>query len=163
MLLATSFYTVVLAIHIMGVVIAFGVTFAYPFMNTFVRRADPRVLPGFHRIQHHVGQRVITPGMVVILVAGIYLASKLHVWGKFYVGWGMGVIILLGALGGMFFSPREARLAELAQRDIDATGTGEITFSAEYERLSRQVAMVGMFGNVLILAAIYFMTAQTGA
>jgi hypothetical protein len=126
-------------------------------------RTEPRSMPGFHRIQDAVGKRVISPFMGLALLAGIYLASKLHVWSDFYVQWGLGVIIVVGALGGAFFSPRERRLAALAERDVTASGDGEVVFSEEYKALRRQVLMVGLTANALILLTIYFMTAQTGA
>jgi hypothetical protein len=163
---ALTFYTVVLAVHIAAVVVAFGVTFAYPVMYAVGQRMEPRAMPALHRIQDHVGKRVISPGMVVVLAAGVYLASKLHVWSDFYVQWGFGAIIVVGGLGGAFFAPRERRLAELAERDIaasDQTGAGEIVFSEEYKAGRRQVLNVGLLANLLILATVYFMTAQTGA
>ena len=79
------------------------------------------------------------PFLGLALLAGIYLASKLHAWSDFYVQWGLGVIIVLGALGGAFFAPRERKLAELAERDVAAAGDGEVTFSEEYQALRRQV------------------------
>ena len=160
---AVTFYTFVLAVHIAAIVIAFGVTFAYPVMYAVGIRAEPRSMPGLHRIQDAVGKRVISPFMGLALLAGIYLASKLHAWSDFYVQWGLGVIIVVGALGGAFFSPRERRLAALAERDVTASGDGEVAFSEEYQALRRQVLMVGLTANALILLTIYFMTAQTGA
>jgi hypothetical protein len=144
------------------------VTFAYPVMYAVGVRTEPRSMPGVHRIQDAVGKRVISPFLGLALLAGIYLASKLHVWGDFYVQWGLGAIILVGALGGAFFAPRERRLAELAERDIaaaDQTSPGErnVVFGAEYKALRQQVLAVGLFANVLVLLTIYFMTAQTGA
>src|ERR1700730_8939597 len=135
---AVTFYPFVLAVHIAAIVIAFGVTFAYPVMYAVGIRAEPRSMPGMHRIQDQVGKRVISPFMGLALLAGIYLAGKLHVWSDFYVQWGLGAIIVLGALGGAFFAPRERRLAELAERDIaaaDQTSHGEqsVVFSAEYK------------------------------
>jgi hypothetical protein len=167
-ILAVTFYTFVLAVHIASIVIAFGVTFAYPVMYAVGIRAESRSMPGLHRIQDRVGQRVISPFLGLALLAGIYLASKLHVWSDFYVQWGLGAIILLGALGGAFFAPRERRLAELAERDIAAAdegspGEGEVSFSAEYKALRQQVLTVGLASNLLVLVTIYFMTAQTGA
>jgi hypothetical protein len=114
---AVSFYQVVLAVHIAAVVVAFGVTFAYPIIFAVVAKADPRALPALHRAELAVGQRLITPGLGIVVVAGIYLASKLHVWSAFYVQWGLGAAIVLGALGGMFFTPTAKRLIELAERD----------------------------------------------
>jgi hypothetical protein len=165
---AVTFYTVALAIHIAAIVIAFGVTFAYPVMYGVGIRSEPASMPGFHRIQDSVGKFVITPFLAVALAAGIYLASKLHVWSLFYVQWGLAVIILIGGLGGAFFAPRERRLAELAERDLAAAGpspgsTGATIFSAEYLALRRQIFLVNLGANVLVLATIYFMTAQTGA
>jgi hypothetical protein len=165
---AVTFYTLALAVHIAAIVIAFGVTFAYPVMYAVGIRSESRSMPGFHRIQDSVGKFVISPFLGLALLAGIYLASKLHVWSDFYVQWGLVVIVVIGALGGLFFAPRERRLAELAQRDIaaaDQTAPGEpnVVFSAEYKALRQQVLSVGLLANVLILLTIYFMTAQTGA
>src|SRR6185312_801284 len=118
MVLAVTFYTFVLAVHIAAIVIAFGVTFAYPVMYAVGIRSEPRSMPGLHRIQHTVGKFFISPFIGLSLLAGIYLASKLHAWSRFYVQWGLGAIILLGGLGGAYLAPRERKLAELAERDI---------------------------------------------
>src|ERR1700730_16822969 len=132
---AVTFYTFALAVHIAAVVIAFGVTFAYPVMYAVGIRAEPRSMPGLHRIQDSVGKFVISPFMGLALLAGIYLASKLHSWSDFYVQWGIAMIVILGAL----FAPRERRLAELAASDIaaaDQTSPGSsIVFGEEYKRL----------------------------
>jgi Predicted integral membrane protein (DUF2269) len=156
---AVTFYTFVLAAHIASIVIAFGVTFAYPVMYAVGLKREPQTMPGFHRIQDHVGRFVITPFLALALLCGIYLASKLEVWSDFYVQWGLAAIIVLGGLGGAFFAPRERKLAELADRDLAQGGT----FSPDYMALRRQVAIVGYVANVLVLLTIYFMTAQTGA
>jgi hypothetical protein len=165
---AVTFYTFVLAVHIAAIVIAFGVTFAYPVMYAVGIRSEPRSMPGLHRIQDTVGKFVISPFIGLALLAGIYLASKLHVWSDFYVQWGLGAIIVLGGLGGAFFAPRERRLAELAERDIAAAdaaspGEREVVFGAEYKALRKLVLTVGLAANALILLTIYFMTAQVGA
>ncbi|HEX4467022.1 MAG TPA: hypothetical protein VH025_07530 [Solirubrobacteraceae bacterium] len=164
---AVTFYTFALAVHIAAIVIAFGVTFAYPVMYAVGIRTEPRSMPGLHRIQDSVGKFVISPFIGLALLAGIYLASKLHVWSDFYVQWGLGAIIVLGGLGGAYFAPRERKLAELADRDVAAADQGSpgernVVFGAEYKALRQQVMMVGLAANVLILLTIYFMTAQTG-
>jgi hypothetical protein len=160
---AVTFFTFMVAVHVAAVVIAFGVTFAYPLMYTVGISREPRSMPGLHRIQDSVGKFVISPFIGVALIAGIYLASKQEVWSDFYVQWGLGAIIVLGGLGGAFFAPRERRLAELADRDVAAAGDGEVVFGAEYTALRRRVATVGYAANALVLVTIYFMTAQTGA
>jgi hypothetical protein len=159
---AVTFYTFALAVHIAAIVIAFGVTFAYPVIYSVGIRSEARSMPGIHRIQDAVGKFVISPFLGLALLAGIYLASKLHVWSHFYVQWGLAVIVLLGALGGAYFAPRERRLAELAERDVAEAGDGEVEFGPEYKALRQQVFTVNLIANVLVLLTIYFMTAQTG-
>ncbi|HEX3910550.1 MAG TPA: hypothetical protein VHW67_07620 [Solirubrobacteraceae bacterium] len=165
MVLAVTFYTFALAIHIASVVIAFGITFAYPVMYAVGISSEPRSMPGLHRIQDSVGKFVISPFLGLALLAGIYLASKLHTWSDFYVQWGITVIVVLGALGGAFFAPRERRLAELATEDIAAADRvspgGEIVFGEGYKRIRTQIFRVNVIANVLILLTIYFMVAQT--
>jgi hypothetical protein len=158
---AITFFTVVLAAHIASIVIALGVTFAYPVMYAIGAKREPRSMPGFHRIQDYVGKFVISPFLVVALACGIYLASKLHVWSDFYVQWGLGVIIVIGGLGGAFFAPQERKLAAIAERDVAAAGGGEVVWSAEYNAVRQRVALVGYVANVLVLLTIYFMSAQT--
>ena len=92
MLVAVQFYEVVLALHILAVVIAFGATFAYPVLLGVVTKADTRALPALYRALHAISQRVIMPGVAAILVFGIYLASHLHLWSTFFVQWGLGVV-----------------------------------------------------------------------
>ena len=42
---AVAFSDFILAIHILAVVIGFGVVFTYPLLFAAARRADPRVMP----------------------------------------------------------------------------------------------------------------------
>jgi uncharacterized membrane protein len=158
---AVAFFEIVLAVHIMAVVMAFGVVFAYPIIYTFLARHEPRSLGAMHRAAVAIERRLTMPGLAVALIAGIYLASKLEVWGSFFVQWGMGAVIVLGGLSGMFFIPSAKRLAELADRDIAASGEGQVTMGAEYQALSRRAALVGALANLLVLATIYFMATHT--
>lgn len=163
MIFAASFSDFVLGIHIVAVVIGFGVTFAYPILFTVVTRSDARALPALHRAQHVIGQRLITPALGVILIAGIYLASHEHQWSKFYVAWGLVAALALGALGGAFFSPRENRLIELADRDVAAAGDGPVTLSPEYQQLNASVARIGALASLLVLITVIFMALHLGA
>jgi hypothetical protein len=157
---AASFSQYVLAVHIAAVVVAFGVTFAYPIIFGLGARMDPRHMGWFHRVEEQVGKRLITPGLVVVLVGGIYLASHEHVWSEFYVQWGLGAAIVLGGLGGAFFAPTERRLAALADRDIAAAGDGPVNFSEEYRALSRRLMTLGGLSSLLVLVTIVIMTAK---
>jgi hypothetical protein len=157
---AVTFYQVVLAVHIMAVVVAFGVMFAYPLFVGIGRRIDPRGLPFFHRAQQKIVGRLITPGLAVVVIAGIYLAAKLQAFSAFYVQWGFIAAIALGGLASGYLAPRESRLAELAERDLAAGGG---TLSSEYDALSHQVSSVGGLASLLVLATIFVMTVQLGA
>ena len=50
MTLAVTFYDLVLSVHILAVVVAFGVVFAYPVIDTQLKRAQPNDLASLHRL-----------------------------------------------------------------------------------------------------------------
>ncbi len=157
---AVTFRDLVLSVHIVGVVVAFGVLFAYPLFVGLGRRLDPRGLPFFHRAQQQVIRRLISPGLVLVLLAGIYLAADLDAFAKFYVQWGFIAVIVLGGLAGGYFPSREGKLAELAERDLAAGGG---TLSAEYDALSHQVRSVAGLACGLVVVTIVVMAAHLGA
>jgi hypothetical protein len=160
-LLAVTFYEVVLALHIIAVVFAFGATFAYPVLLSAVTKADPHALPALYRALHAISQRVIMPGVAAIVVFGIYLASHLHLWDTFFVQWGIGVSIVIGAVEGMYLGPREKRLIEAADRDVAAAGGSEVAFGAEHDSLVRQVGGIGALMDLLVVITIFFMVFHT--
>lgn len=145
---AITLYSVVLGVHIAAVVIAFGVTFAYPVIFAAARR-DPDGLAWFHRMQTRLGHRLILPGLGVVILAGIYLATKGHYWKEFWVQWSLGAALVLGAVGSAYMTPRERRLAELAAQDPQG---------AEYQALGKQVGIVGSLLSLLVLVTVFVMT-----
>jgi uncharacterized membrane protein len=154
-----SFYNLVLFIHIAAAVAAFGGTLSYGLIQAFVMRPENRRHAAFwHHLQGELGKKVITPAATVVLIAGIYMvAAGNYDFSDVFVSIGILIIVALLGLGGAFFSPQEARIAEIAQRDIDAAGTGEVVFSDEYGALGRRLMMVGIAANVLVLLAIFLM------
>jgi uncharacterized membrane protein len=160
---AIYFYDVVLSIHIMAIVIAFGVTFAYPILFTYITREHPRVLPGLHGAQERIGKFLITPAATIALIAGFYLAGDRDYMGKVWVIVPLIILIGLLGLGGAFFAPNERRAHELSARDVAAAGPdGPVTLSPEYQALSARIAKVGALASVLVLVAIFFMAAKPG-
>ena len=160
---AIYFYDVVLSIHIMAIVVAFGVTFAYPILFTYVTREHPRILPGLHGAQERIGKFLITPAATIALIAGFYLAGDRDYMGKVWVIVPLIILIALLGLGGAFFAPNERRARELAARDVAAAGPdGPVTLSPEYQALSGRIAKVGALSSVLVLVAIFFMAAKPG-
>ncbi len=165
MLAEISFYNVVLFIHIAAVVLAFGVTFAYPLITAVARKGFERHLPFVHRVQAAIGTRLIAPFGGLILLAGIYLAIEgPYEFSDPWIGSALLILVVLLAGGGAYFGPREGRLEELAAADVAASpGEGAVSFSPEYERLARQVLTVGLVANALVLIAIFLMVTKPGA
>jgi hypothetical protein len=158
--LAASAYDIVLAVHIMAVVVAFGVTFAYPIMFAVTLRHGARSLPLVHRIEYTVERFLINPGLVLVLAAGIFLASDGHHWSEFFVQWGTAAVIVIGALVGSVMIPTAKRAAQIAERDITAAGPSELEMSKEYQALARRLATVGSLLSALVLITILFMATK---
>jgi hypothetical protein len=141
--LAVQFYDIVVAIHVMAVVAAFGLWFAYPLL---VPRGDAAA----HRAQARVARVVVTPAGTLALLAGIYLASDRSYWDKSWVGIPLLILIVLMGITGGYFMPRQLRLAELAD-----AGAG-----ADYDALARQVARVALVAAALVLVAVFLMVVK---
>jgi hypothetical protein len=175
--IAASLFEVVLAVHIMAVVVAFGVTFAYPIMFAVAARHDPRALPLMHRVEYTIERTLINPGLLLVILAGIYLASKGHFWSDFFVQWGLGAAIVIGALVGAVMIPTAKRAETAAARDVAAAGdaaaagtgtgagagAGEIVMSDEYRALVKRLTVVGSGLSGLVLVTILFMALHVGS
>ena len=153
---AILFYDVVVALHVMAVVIAFGVTFVYPAVIPWLVRTHPEAMPAVHEMQVRVGRLVIVPFATLALLTGFYLAADADVFSETWVTVPMVILIVLLGLGGAFFTPREKELGALARRDLDAGGG----LSEEYGARARTVGIVGALSSALILIAIFFMVAK---
>jgi len=154
---AASLYDFVLAVHIMAVVVAFGVTFAYPIMFAVGAKQDPRSLPVLHRIEYTIERTLINGGLVLVVAAGVYLAGDGHHWSEFFVQWGLTAAIVIGGLVGAVMIPTAKRAEQLATRDIAAAGDGKIEISDEYRATVRRLSIVGTLLSVLVLVTILFM------
>ncbi|MFZ2049410.1 MAG: DUF2269 family protein [Solirubrobacteraceae bacterium] len=155
--MAITAYNVVLAIHIMGVVIAFGVTFAYPIMFAIAAKQDPRSLPVMHRIERTIDRALINGALLVVLGAGLYLAAEGKDFKEFFVQWGIGAIVVIGALVGAVMIPTSKKAQETIERDL-ATGDGAP--SEEYRRLTRRLGIVGSLLSLLVLVSIFIMAVK---
>lgn len=159
--IALTSYSVVLALHVMAVVAAFGLPLAYPMLMPYVRRHHPRAMPGLHDVQHRLNQRITAPGTVLILVFGAYMASKGHLWSKPWVDVPLAILVVIGGLGGAVVVPASRRMAELARADVDSTVAGaDVAFGPEYARVYQRYMAVEITLAVLVLTAIFFMAAK---
>jgi uncharacterized membrane protein len=140
---AILFYDVVVSVHVMAIVAAFGGWFAYPLV---VPRGDAAA----HRAQVRLSRRVVNPAGTVALIAGIYLASDRHYWDESWVGVPLVILVILMGITGAYFIPRQKRLAELAE-----AGAGP-----DYAKLAGQVRTVALVAAALVLVAIFFMVTK---
>jgi len=157
---AVFFWQVVLAIHVVFVVAALGALVAYPVISLAAERLDRSSVPLLHRVRQVLGRSLINPGLLVVVIAGIYLAADLHTWHEFYVQWGIAVVIVLGALEGAYVTRQSGRLAELAQRDIEAAAGAEVKWSSEYVGARGRADQVNTLMAVLVVVTVFLMVVQ---
>src|SRR3954447_17862487 len=69
-------YSVGLFIHILAVVLAFGPTFGYGFFIGFADNRASAAVPAVHRAVRMTNLYLVTPAMIVVLAAGLYLVAK---------------------------------------------------------------------------------------
>jgi uncharacterized membrane protein len=149
-------YSVGLFIHILAVVLAFGPTFGYGFIFSVAPqypRATPGLLAGVQRIDRYL----VNPGMVVLLVAGIYLMSKGN-WdaSEGFITIGFIAIIALFGLQHGFFQPQTHKAKALAERDLEAGDS----LSDEFQAVSQRLGQVGGLAGLIVVVTIFFMVVK---
>ncbi|MCW2970934.1 MAG: hypothetical protein JWO23_2061 [Solirubrobacterales bacterium] len=157
---ATSAYDLVLALHIIAVVVAFGWTFTLPVVYIVAARVDPRSLPVLHRIEYTILRSILNPALVVLIAAGIFLASDGHHWKEFFVQWGLGVAIVIGAVVGAVLIPAAKRAEESVRRDLEGWSGGEFQAGPDYLAAVRRLNIVGSAASLLVLVTIVFMAVK---
>ena len=146
MIASVSFYNVVVWIHVLAVVVAFGGVFAYPVLASALARAG--ALPAFHSTQALIWSRVVTPAMVVVLLAGIYLATDADAWSEGWVSGGfVGMILLFGIAGVSTGWQRKA--AQLAT-----------TSDPAYDDLARRLNTAAVAAMVLVVVVLFLMVVK---
>jgi uncharacterized membrane protein len=150
-----SFYNLVLFVHILAAIVAFGVTFAFPLIDAALHRpANRHHLAWWRTMQVEIERKLIGAAATVLLLAGIYLAAA----GPFDFGStsvSAGIVIM--GVGGAVLTPAERKAAELAKRDIVAASGGEVTLSPEYEAVARRLRIAGGAASALVVIALFLM------
>jgi hypothetical protein len=158
---AVFFWQIALAVHIVFVVAAFGLLLGYPFIVIAVERFDRRALPVLLRVRQLLGRSLVNPGLLIVVIAGVYLAAHGHQWKQFYVQWGIGAVLVIGALEGSFVMRQSGKLADLAERDINASaGAAEVTWSSEYLAARTRADQVNAVLAMLVVVTIFLMVVQ---
>jgi hypothetical protein len=149
-------YKIALFLHILAVVLAFGPTFGYALFFSVAPqypRAVPAILTGVQRCDRYL----VNPGMIVLLLAGIYLLiSSDDAWGSgdAFVTVGYLAIIVLFGMQHALFRPQTAKAKELAERDLKAGDE----FSPEFEEVSQRLSQAGKIAGLIVVVTIFFMS-----
>jgi uncharacterized membrane protein len=150
-------YGVGLFIHVLAVVVTIGPTFAYGIFIGTAERSAPQSVPAVLRGIRATDRYLVSPGLLVVLLAGIYLMADGHWSGSesfIAVGF-VGIVILLGMVHG-FFRPNTAKALELAERDLAAGDT----LSAEYAGVAKKLENAGKIAAAIVAIVIFFMVVQ---
>ncbi len=149
-------YKLALFLHILAVVLAFGPTFGYAIFFSVAPQypgAVPAILTGIQRTDRYL----VNPGMIVLLLAGIYLLiAGDSAWssGDAFITVGFLAIIVLFGLQHAFFQPQTAKAKEIAERDLKAGDE----LSAEFEEVSDKLSQVGKVAGLIVVVTIFFMS-----
>ena len=141
-------YTVVVALHIIAVLAAYGLPLTAPVLVPYVRRRHPAALPGLHAAQYRLNTALTGPGTVLVLAFGIYLATKGDHWDEPFVGIGLGALAIIAVVGGAVVVPATRRLASL-----DVAGR-------EYDELYRRYMAAEIFLGLVVLATVVVMAVK---
>lgn len=151
---AIAVYDVVLFVHVLAVVVAFGTTFAYPLLFAVAAKGAPAQRAALHEFQARYGRTYASFGLLVLVLAGAYLASDRDLWGEPWVSGPLLIAIVIGGIGGAVLAPRERRLAECSGPEGD---------DAEYRRVLGQVKLGGAISSALVVVAMFLMVTKPGA
>lgn len=157
MLATITGYSVGLFIHVLAVVLAFGPTFGYGFFVAIAEGSAPRSVPTVLRGVQSVDRWLVQPGLIVVLLAGIYMIAKADISaGESWVSVGFVAIVVLFGLSHGFFRPQTAKALELAERDLAAGDT----LGSEYSAISKRLENVGKLAGLIVAVTIFFMTVK---
>ena len=149
-------YKIALFLHILAVVLAFGPTFGYALFFSVAPqypRAVPAILTGVQRCDRYL----VNPGMIVLLLAGIYLVvASDDAWSSSdaFVTIGYLAIIVLFSMQHALFRPQTAKAKELAERDLKAGDE----LSSEFEEVSQRLSQAGKIVGLIVVLTIFFMS-----
>jgi uncharacterized membrane protein len=161
--LALTVYEISLWIHITAAVVGLGATFAQSVFFPVAMKMDPRHLPFVHRVQIVIGRYLATPGLVVILLTGLYQAIDFN-WdlGAFWLSASFAIVFVLGGMIGAYFIPTDRKLEAMVTEEIAAAGDGPVELSAEYLSRSRTEGILGGVAGLLVIIAILLMVTKPG-
>ncbi len=157
MLATITGFSIALFVHVLAVVLAFGPTYGFGIFTAVAEKSAPRSVPTVLRGVLTTDRYLVSPGLIVVLLAGIYMLIDVDIdAGESWVTVGfIAIIVLFGMVHG-FFRPNTRRALELAERDL-ATGD---TLSPEYEAISKKLENGGKLAGLIVAVTIFFMVVK---
>jgi uncharacterized membrane protein len=149
-----------LFLHVLGAIVAFGPTFAFPFIGAmgggepqhanFATRVSNTLA---HRLVYPIGITLPITGAAMILVRGMNLADRAYWW------LGLAIILYVIAYGYSFFfqSKLIGRVIELTSAPPPPGASGP---PPELRALVSRIGRGGMGMSILLLAIIFLMVVK---
>lgn len=160
---AVSGYEISVFLHVAAAVVGLGATFAMAIAFPLALGMDPRHLPYVHRLSLRLSQFFVLPAIVVILASGFYQVAEGD-WdlADAWLSAAIAIVVVLAVLTLAYFIPADRRLGDMAQREIDAAGPGNVELSDDYQRQARREGGIGALTGVLVVVAVYLMVVKPG-
>jgi uncharacterized membrane protein len=150
-------FSIGLFVHVMAVVLTFGPTYGFAFFIGAAEERSPASVPAVLRGIQKIDRYLVSPGLIVILLGGIYLLIDGHISaGGAFVSVGFVAIVILFGMAHGFFRPNTQRALELAERDLAGGGA----LSGEYETVAKRLETGGKIAGVIVAITIFFMVVQ---
>jgi hypothetical protein len=152
-----TWFGIGLFIHVLTVVLAFGPTFAFGVFVGVAEKSSPRSVPAVLRGILMQDRYMLSPGLIVVLLAGIYMLIDGHISaGESWVTVGFVAIVILFGMAHGFFRPNTKKALELAERDLAAGDA----LGGEYAAVAKKLENGGKLAGLIVAITIFFMTVQ---
>jgi hypothetical protein len=159
--LAVTFYQLVVFVHVVAVIVAFGPTFAFGVIQATAERLHPRSVPFALTVMKRISQGIVIPVAVVVGITGIYQAID----GPFefdddqWMSIGMTLYFVMLGLALWVYRPSVMdRAIAAAQQSVTAAGPdGQVELSDEYRDITRVPNLMGPVLGLLVVVIVYLM------
>jgi uncharacterized membrane protein len=163
MTLGVTTYEFSLFIHITAAVAGLGATFVESLTYPIALRLGRAQLPFKHQLQLAINLTLALPALVVLLATGLYQTSEGGFdLGDFWLSGALAIVVVLALLVVAYFVPEDRRLLAMLERDLASSRSEQPAISDEYRRRVRIEAAMGVFADLLVIAAVYLMVTKPG-
>lgn len=150
-----TLYELLLFVHILAAATWVGGVVILKVQSDRALRSDPDRAAELAEETQKVGQSVLMPASIVLLVAGLWMVFEGD-WGfePLWIKLGLGIYVVSAVAGAVFLGPLYKQAGELrAER-----GANDPEITARLERLSK----LGWIDVGLLVAAVFVMSVKPG-